>query len=153
MRRIKILYIDSNIFIFASTNKGKLGQNCRKIIKLTNEHKISCATSFLVLDEVMWVLKKNIGRESAIKIIKAILSMTIKWIDVDKSIMINTIEIFEKTKIYLICCNIANEVLIYICSKKNASICFLICVELSCIIHFTHWTKHRNYKNESNEQY
>ena len=99
MRRIKILYIDSNIFIFASTNKGKLGQNCRKIIKLTNEHKISCATSFLVLDEVMWVLKKNIGRESAIKIIKAILSMPIKWIDVDKSIMINTIEIFEKTKL------------------------------------------------------
>ena len=99
MRRIKILYIDSNIFIFASTNKGKLGQNCRKIIKLTNEHKISCATSFLVLDEVMWVLKKNIGRTEAIKITKAMLSMPLKWIDVDKSVIINTVEIFEKTKL------------------------------------------------------
>lgn len=93
------MYIDSNIFIFASTNKDKLGKNCRKIIKLINEHKITCATSFLVLDEVMWVLKKNIGRDSAIKITKAMLSMPIKWIDVDKSVMINTIDIFEKTKL------------------------------------------------------
>jgi len=92
------LYIDSNIFIFAATDKGKLGEKCRKIIKLVNEQKISCAASFLVIDEVMWVLKKNIGRNSAIKITKAILSMPIKWIDVDKSVIINMVDVFENTK-------------------------------------------------------
>ena len=92
------MYIDSNIFIFAATDKGKLGEKCRKIIKLVNEQKISCAASFLVIDEVMWVLKKNIGRNSAIKITKAILSMPIKWIDVDKSVIINMVDVFENTK-------------------------------------------------------
>jgi predicted nucleic acid-binding protein len=93
------LYVDSNIFIFAATNKGKLGKNCREIIKLINEQKITCAASFLVIDEVIWVLKKNVGKDSAIKITKAMLSMPIKWIEVDKSVIIKTIDIFEKTKL------------------------------------------------------
>ena len=91
------MYIDSNIFIFASTDKGKLGQNCREIIGLINEQKIACAASFLVIDEVMWILKKNVGRADAIKITKAVLSMPIKWVEVDKSVIIKMIDIFEKT--------------------------------------------------------
>ena len=91
------MYIDSNIFIFASMDKRKLGENCRKIIKLINEQKISCAASFLIIDEVMWILKKNVGRESAIKITKAMLSMPIKWIEVDKSVIIKMIDVFKKT--------------------------------------------------------
>ena len=90
------MYIDSNIFIFASMDKRKLGENCRTIIKLINEQKISCAASFLIIDEVMWILKKNVGRESAIKITKAMLSMPIKWIEVDKSVIIKMIDVFEK---------------------------------------------------------
>ena len=97
MRGINFVYW-FNIFIFAATDKGKLGEKCRKIIKLVNEQKISCAASFLVIDEVTWVLKKNIGRNSAIKITKAILSMPIKWIDVDKSVIINMVDVFENTK-------------------------------------------------------
>ena len=93
------MYIDSNIFIFASMDKGKLGENSRTIIKLINEQKISCAASFLILDEVMWILKKNVGREDAIKIAKAMLSMPIKWIEVDKLVVIKMINIFEKTKL------------------------------------------------------
>jgi len=91
------LYIDSNIFIFASTDKGKLGQNCREIIRLINEQNIVCAASFLVLDEVMWILKKNVGRDDAIKITKAMLSMPIKWVEVNKSVIIKMTDIFEKT--------------------------------------------------------
>ena len=93
------MYIDSNIFIFASIDKGKLGENSRAIIKLINEQKISCAASFLILDEVMWILKKIVGRGDAIKIAKAMLSMPIKWIEVDKSVVIKMINIFEKTKL------------------------------------------------------
>ena len=93
------MYLGSNIFIFAATDKDKLGQNCREIIRLINEQKITCAASFLVIDEVMWILKKNIGRDDAIKITKAMLSMPIKWVEVDKSVIIKMIDIFEKTKL------------------------------------------------------
>jgi len=91
------LYIDSNVFIFAATDRGKLGQNCREIIRLINEQKITCAASFLVVDEAMWILKKRVGRDSSIKITKAMLSMPIKWVEVDKSVIIKMIDIFEKT--------------------------------------------------------
>lgn len=91
------MYIDSNIFIFAATDKGKLGQNCREVIRLINEQKIICASSFLVVDEAIWVLKKSVGKDSAIKITKAMLSMPIKWIEIDKSVIIRMIDIYDKT--------------------------------------------------------
>ena len=93
------MYIDSNIFIFAATDKKELGQDCREIIRFINEQKITCVASFLVIDEVMWILKKNIGRDSAIKIAKAMLSMPIKWVEVDKSVIVKMTDIFEKTKL------------------------------------------------------
>ncbi|CAD6494152.1 MAG: PIN domain protein [Candidatus Argoarchaeum ethanivorans] len=91
------MYIDSNIFIFAATGKEELGQNCRKIIKLINEQKITCAASFLVIDEVIWILKKEVGKDSAIKITKAMLSMPIKWIEIKKSVIIRMMDTYEKT--------------------------------------------------------
>ncbi|MEE8402722.1 MAG: type II toxin-antitoxin system VapC family toxin [Candidatus Hydrothermarchaeaceae archaeon] len=91
------MYIDSNIFIFAATDKGKLGQNCREIIRLINEQKITCASSFLVVDEVIWILKKDVGKDCAIKITKAMLSMPIKWIAIDKSVIIRMVDTYEKT--------------------------------------------------------
>jgi len=91
------LYIDSNVFIFAAVDSGRLGRNCREIVRLINEKKITCASSFLVIDEVIWVLQRKIGKESSIKIAKAMLSMPIKWIDIDKSVIIKMIETYEKT--------------------------------------------------------
>jgi len=96
MRRIN-LYIDSNIFIFAATDKGKLGEDCREIIRLISEQKIGCAASFLVLDEVVWILKKYIGKPDAIKIIKAMLSLPIRWIEIDKTVIIRMIDLYGIT--------------------------------------------------------
>lgn len=91
------MYIDSNIFIFAATDDGELGQNCRKIIELINEQKITGVASYLVVDEVVWVLKKIVGKDDAIKIIKAMLSMPVKWIEIDRSIIIKMMEIYKET--------------------------------------------------------
>ena len=91
------MYIDSNIFIFAATDEGELGEYCRKIIELINEQKITCAASYLVVDEVIWVLKKIVGKDDAIKIIKAMLSMPIKWIEIDRSVIIKMVNIYKDT--------------------------------------------------------
>lgn len=93
------MYIDSNIFIFAATDEGELGENCRGIIELINEHRITCAASYLVVDEVIWVLKKLVGKDDAIKITKAMLSMPIKWIDIDRSVIIKMMDIYKNTKL------------------------------------------------------
>ena len=91
------MYIDSNVFIFAATDKGKLGRDCREIINLITRQKITCAASFLIVDEVMWILKKSIGKESVVKITKDMLSLPIKLIEIDRSIIIRMMDIYEKT--------------------------------------------------------
>jgi predicted nucleic acid-binding protein len=42
-------------------------------------------------------LKKKVGKDSAIKITKAMLSLPIKWIEIDKSVIIRMVGIYEKT--------------------------------------------------------
>ena len=93
------MYIDSNIFIFAAINQDEQGERCRNIIKLIEEEKISCAASYLMIDEVIWVLKKKIGKKDAITIIKAILSLPIKWLSIDESSIIRMVSILENTNI------------------------------------------------------
>ena len=93
------MYIDSNIFIFAAINQDENGERCRNIIKLIEEEKISCAASYLIIDEIIWVLKKKIGKKDAITIIKAILSLPIKWLSIDESSIIRMVDILENTNI------------------------------------------------------
>lgn len=89
------MYIDSNIFIFAAEDQGEMGKTCRKIISLIEEGKIICASSYLVIDEVIWVLKKRIGKNKSIKIVNAIMSLPIKWLEVDRRTIMQMIETFE----------------------------------------------------------
>ena len=93
------MYIDANIFIYASIDNKKLGDNCRKIIKAINQNQVSCASSYLVIDEVLYILKKHIGKNDALTLIKSILSLPIKWIEVDKKIMISMISLFDTTSL------------------------------------------------------
>jgi len=113
------LYIDSNIFIFAAMDQGELGDNCRKILTLIESDKIQAASSYLVLDEVMWIIKKNIGREESVKISKAALSLPIKWIDVTRSVMIETVNSFQKNELDPRDC-------LHLASMKNSGITTIV---------------------------
>mgnify|MGYP000548299964 CR=1 FL=1 len=93
------MYIDSNIFIFAAINQDELGERCRNIIKLIEERKISCAASYLIIDEIIWVLKKRIGKKDALKITRASLSLPIKWLNIDESSIIKMLDVLEETNI------------------------------------------------------
>src|SRR6056297_633547 len=93
------MYIDSNIFIYAAIDAEQLGRQCRTLIKAIDQNLITCAASYLVIDEVLWILKKHIGRADAIDIIKSMHSLPIKYIDVNDAIMINLIDLFEKTNL------------------------------------------------------
>lgn len=90
------MYIDSNIFVLAAIDKGELGNDCRDILKAIESQKLSCAASVLVIDETVWVVKKKEGKEKAIRIGKAMLSLPIKWMAADKAIAVRMMDIFEK---------------------------------------------------------
>jgi len=59
-------YFDSNVFIYARLDKGKSGENARNILRLLEENKISAITSSLTLDEVVFIIKRNLNYSDAI---------------------------------------------------------------------------------------
>jgi predicted nucleic acid-binding protein len=89
------LYIDSNIFIFAAVDQTELGDNCRKLLDKIQNNELTCGSSYLTIDEVIWVIKKKLGKENAVRIAKASLSLPVKWIEVGRTIMFRMIEHFN----------------------------------------------------------
>ena len=89
------MYIDSNIFIFEALDTTELGDNCRRVIARIQNGDINCASSYLTIDEVICVLKKKAGRDAAVRIAKASLSLPVRWMDVDREIVVRMIEHFS----------------------------------------------------------
>ena len=59
------MYIDSNIFIFAALDNNEVGKNCRSVLQMVQSRELSCASSYLTIDEIIWVLKKRAGKEGS----------------------------------------------------------------------------------------
>ena len=93
------MYLDSNIFIFAILDEGKLGDDCREIMRRIRSRSSVFAASFLVVDEVIWILKKDIGKNDAIKVAKSILSLPINWIPIHHRVMIRMVDNHERTSL------------------------------------------------------
>lgn len=91
------MYIDSNIFIYSVVDNDKLGKKCRKIIEKIEDGSLNAASSYLVLDEVLWILQNEIGKEDALESTKMFLSLPVKWIDVKRDIMYQSLELYDKT--------------------------------------------------------
>lgn len=92
-----MMYIDSNIFVYAAIDQGQLGRDCGAIVKLIEDRKFSCASSLLTIDEALWIIKKKAGKELAIKMAKATISLPMRWMDVSKTTVFEAIGICEKT--------------------------------------------------------
>ncbi|MFO8051779.1 MAG: type II toxin-antitoxin system VapC family toxin [Thermoplasmatota archaeon] len=90
-----MLYIDSNIFIFAAMDRTVLGKDCREVLERIQNQDLICASSFLTIDEVIWVLKRKMGKDNAVRITKASLSLPVRWIEIDRPKMTGMIEQFN----------------------------------------------------------
>ena len=93
------MYIDSNIFIFAALNTDQIGEDCRAIIEKISEGTLPAASSYLSIDEVMWIVKKNTNRMEAVNIAKSMLSLPIRWINVDEPIIMGMLATFQTLKL------------------------------------------------------
>ena len=91
------MYIDANIFIFAAADTGKTGDQCRDIITRLEDRDISAASSYLVIDEVLWVLQHEIGRADAVRATRMILSLPVRWMDVKRDVTVTALRLYEAT--------------------------------------------------------
>lgn len=86
-----MIYVDTNVFIYAIENHPKYGKACKKVLLDIESEKVKASASVLVLVEIINVLTKinrilKKQKEKLLDIkknIDAILSLPITWFDLD----------------------------------------------------------------------
>jgi len=92
-----MIYLDSNVFIFASLNNEELGNSARFILEEVENGNIEASTSSLTFDEVVWIIKKNRSFEDAIAAGEAFLNMQrLHLVDVNPDLLALSISIMKK---------------------------------------------------------
>lgn len=61
-----MIYLDANIFIYATINNEEKGENARKLIRDLIKQKEQLCTSTLTWDEVVYTIWKKRGKEIAL---------------------------------------------------------------------------------------
>lgn len=88
-------YLDTNVIIYAIENHPKYGENCKNILKAVESAELEVCASTLILVEVINVLcklnkvleKRGEEKLNTRKNIDAVLSLPIKWIELDFAII------------------------------------------------------------------
>ena len=83
-----MIYLDTNIIIYAIENHTKYGEACKKVLLDIETNKIKVSSSILVLVEVINVLTKinKVLKDKRLDIkqnVEAILSLPIIWFDLN----------------------------------------------------------------------
>ena len=94
------VYVDSNLFIYASSEEGIISKNAYEIIKRINDGNLIAYTSTLTMDEVLYIIQKKVGREIAAKIVENYIKLNnLNIISVDLEILNKSIEIYRQTNL------------------------------------------------------
>ena len=70
-----MIYLDSNVFIYAALGGGKEGKWCRDLIRKVTEGGDEAVTSALTVDEVVYQIRVSRGLEASIEAGEAVLQM------------------------------------------------------------------------------
>jgi predicted nucleic acid-binding protein len=90
-----VKYLDTNVIMYAIENHPKYGEKCRTILKAVESAELEACASTLILVEVINVLcklnrilvKRGEEKLNTRKNIDAVLSLPIKWIELDFAII------------------------------------------------------------------
>src|SRR3989454_11750876 len=70
-----MIYLDSNVFIYAALGGGKEGRWCRDLIRRVTEGGEEAVTSALTVDEVVYQVRVSRGLETSVQAGEAVLQM------------------------------------------------------------------------------
>ncbi|MEA1905302.1 MAG: type II toxin-antitoxin system VapC family toxin [Candidatus Hadarchaeota archaeon] len=87
-----MIYLDTNIWIYAITAHPKYGKRCKRILERLEKEKLRAAISVQVLSEVAGVLYQQFGVKDTTKHVAAILSYPLEIVDLTPDIIIRGAE-------------------------------------------------------------
>jgi uncharacterized protein len=92
-----MLYLDSNVFIYAALNTGVYGNKAVSLLQKIQQGEEQAVTSVLTFDEVFWTVKKNRGVEKAIEAGQALLNFpNLELIAVDGELVSSALQIIKE---------------------------------------------------------
>lgn len=95
-RDTNVLYLDANIFIYATINTEDLGEKARSLLGKIQQGEEKAETSALTFDEVYWAIKKH-NLELAFTAVEAMLNFpNLEIVPADKEVMRSALEIIKK---------------------------------------------------------
>lgn len=95
-----MLYLDANIFIYATINTQELGEKARSLLGKIQKGQQVAETSALTFDEVFWVIKKH-DLQLAYEACEALLNFpNLEIIPADKEVVLTALQIIKE-------CNLA----------------------------------------------
>jgi len=100
MVRLKNVYLDSNVFIYATLYSGEIAEKSKEYLRRTSDGEFTAYTSVLTWDEVVYVVRKVAGVEESIKVGKILLKISfLEFLDVDYAICEDAQKLAEKYKL------------------------------------------------------
>jgi predicted nucleic acid-binding protein len=91
-----MIYIDSNVFIYATLNTTELGEKARSLLQRIQQGEEKAETSALTFDEVFWAIKK-LNFEAAIEATQALLNFpNLEIICVDRDLSLSALQIIKE---------------------------------------------------------
>ena len=95
-----MFYADSNLFIYGATDEGAIGEESKRIIESIKNGEFKAFTSTLTIDEFLWRVQKEVGREFAAESVKIFFTIqNLEIINVDQKIILNAIEVYKINKL------------------------------------------------------
>ncbi len=89
-----MLYLDSNVFVYAALNREATGERARSLLREVQEGKLQATSSALTFDELVWAVKRYRGVGDAVDAGRAFLNMpSLKLVNVDGELLSSALEL------------------------------------------------------------
>jgi len=91
-----MLYLDSNVFIYAAINTKDVGENARALLQKIQQGEMRAETSALTFDEVFWAVRKH-DVEAAFEACQALLNFpNLDIVPVDRELVIFALQLIKE---------------------------------------------------------
>ena len=92
-----MIYLDSNVFIYACLNSDEVGERSRSLLRDVENGNIEASTSALSFDEVTWAVKRYRNLEDAVSAGEALINMPkLDIVSTDETILRSALDLMRR---------------------------------------------------------
>jgi len=92
-----MIYLDSNVFIYACLNSDDVGEKSRTLLRSVENGSLDASTSALSFDEITWAVKKYRDIDRAVSAGEAFINMSrLNLISADETVLRSSLDLMKR---------------------------------------------------------